>query len=810
MDRATSDSRIREALSTVGQYLSDTIPPVHAAESVLTLLNYPPQLIASEIVNWVPTQYKANDRSASVADYFFHAVSKLYYLAQLQLVPEKALAPYLCLVKQRLLDFCPPNDKQLLQENFKSLGIAEAPIAVPINLIYRQTPAGEPGPEIGESRAPGRSVNRRHAILHERLKAEVSQPAAAAPIKNGEDPIPHLIANAASDVHSPDELSKLQENLKSLGMDAGTDHIYRSLGQSLPGWMIESTGPDTAKSNNPAIEAMRQIIHLADDRRECSKRFQDMVQTAIEQFNKGSLARAATMLDLALGLSTDRKLDPTAVVHIRRTMHESIDLNRLRDLLKERETYPLLRKVLSFFEEFTVENILESLRKEEKRDRRRLLLDLVEIYGNDARKMALDRLQMRMLETDIAADWHFARNLVCILNNIPRSREIPIKTEFEAVAPLLRSSLAPPLVKEAIKFAGQTKCNESEALLIATADELEKNVLNLADSGKDPTQKVSLLDRTIFALAHYGTPKANARVLQHGMSRYEEMGDTVARLAYLSGQDLSKDRECITALVQFIKSKMPRKLFGVTIQKNDDLLLYAIRALSSTPDVVVRLTLDVVAEQFPETIFGEAAAEALKEFDAMDKPKASSARVRTGDLELFGLPDLLQKLSRHQATGTLTLKDTKGNVTGTFSLFAGRMRDCSAGHLKGKEAAYQLIEKPVAGSFAFQGQRDSGLQAQNEKLVSHDLNSIMAEGMRRYDQLQRACAIVPDSVLLKRKGSEPTLYGEEKDEDFTKRIWEKTAAPVTPEDCEAACEADSCRVRALLAHWINEGTLTLA
>jgi hypothetical protein len=809
MERATPDLKIQEALSTVGQYLSDMIPPVHAAESVTTLLEHPPQLIASEIVNWVPAQLRATDSSATVADYFFHAVSKLYYLAQLQLVPEKALAPYLNQVKQRLLDFCPPNERQFLQDSFSGLGIAETPNAVPINLIHRQTNLEELVSEVSESRPHELPRNYRRTILRDRLKAEARQPATMPAVEGHEDPMPQLIANVASDVHSNEEFRKLQDNLKSLGMNSGTDHIYRTLSQSLPGWMIATAGAGTPKSQNPAMEAMRQIIRLADDRWEGSKRYQEMVQAAIEQFNQGSLTRAATVLDLALNISSDSKLDPTAVLKIRRTAHESIDLNRVRDLAKEREKHPLLRKALSFFEEFTAENMLNSLQTEEKRDRRRLLLDLIEIHGDVARKMAIERLQRLLLDTDITTDWHFARNLVCILTRIPRAADVPPKAEIDLVAPLMQLSLPPPLLKEAIKYAGQTKCSESEEALISATDRLEKLVLDYADSGKDPAQKVSLLDSTIFALAHYGTPRANARVVQHGTSRYEEMGDTMARLAYFSGQDLSRDRECITALVQFIKSKMPRKLFGVTIQKNDDLLFYAIKALSSTPDVVVRLTLDVVAEQFPETKFGQAAAGALKEFQAMDKPRVSSERMQTSELILFGLPDLLQQLSTSQATGILTLKGADGVLMGTLTLVSGRMRDCSAGRLKGKDAAYQLIEKPVAGTYAFQSQRISVSQDQSAKQLNEELNSIISEGMRRYDELQRARAILPDSARLKRKGPEPAQYGEEKDAELIGRIWEKTAAGVSAEECEAACEADAYRVRTLLARWIEEGALII-
>jgi hypothetical protein len=423
--------------------------------------------------------------------------------------------------------------------------------------------------------------------------------------------------------------------------------------------------------------------------------------------------------------------------------------------------------------------------------------------------VAFERLKEHLGDTNVATDWHFARNLVCLLNDIPRDRDVSLKEEIDLIAPLLRLSLPVPLIKEAIRFAGKTRCEESEDLLISTADKLEKAVIESADSGRDPRQRISLLDRTIFALAHFGTPKGYGRVVKHGMSRHEELGDTVERLAYLSGQDLTADRESISILIQFIKSKMPRKLLGVTIQKNEHLILHAIKALSSTPDVTVRLTFEVVAAQFPDTKFGQAAAGALEEFRSFDKQETHAGRTLTGDLDLFGLPDLLQQLDRLQVTGVLTLKDTKGNLMGTFSLLTGRMQHCSAGRLEGEEAAYQLLEKPRGGAFVFLGQRNSGIYGQPEEQRLPDLNSIIAEGMRRYDELQRLRAIVPDFALLSPKGNGPAPHSDGEDAELADQLWLKMAIGASPEECEAICLADSCRVRKLLARWVEEGVLTV-
>ena len=135
MEAATLDPNISEALAAVGQYLSDTIPPVQAVEPVATLLEQPAQLIVSEILEWISAQFQGDNRNVSCADYLFHAVSKLHYLTQLQLIPEQALAPYLDSVKQLLMDRCPPEDRRLLQENFGRLGMSDTATATPIGLI---------------------------------------------------------------------------------------------------------------------------------------------------------------------------------------------------------------------------------------------------------------------------------------------------------------------------------------------------------------------------------------------------------------------------------------------------------------------------------------------------------------------------------------------------------------------------------------------------------------------------------------------------------------------------------------------------
>jgi hypothetical protein len=720
----------------------------------------------------------------------------------LQLISEQTLIPHLNSLKQLMLEFCPPEDRQLLQDSFDHMENSDPALVAPISLMHRQIKPVDSTPE-----NDGQLKNRRLSILRDRLETEVQRTVSSAAHEPREDMVPQMIATAAANLQSNEEYHKLQENLSSLGINSKTDEIFNKLSHSLPGWLISTTGADAVKSSNAAVEAMSQIIRLSPDHWEGCQRFQDMVQVAIEQFNTGSLARAATMLDLALGIRSDDKLDPATVAAVRSTAHESLDMSRLRNLAKDRDTHPLLRRVLSFFEKFSVDNLLDNLQAEEKRDRRRLLLDLIEAHGEPARKMAYDRLKGLLADTNVTADWHFARNLVCILTRISPASDASLKAEIHLVAPLLRISLPAPLVKEAIKFAGQTKCAESEELLIATADLLSRIVVESASSDKNTTSKISLLDRAMFALAHYGTPKAYACVVKHGTNPVEKLGDTVARLSYLSSQDLTSDKESVSILIQFLKSKMPRRLFGMTIQKNELPLLHVIKALSCTPAPIVRQTFQDIVEQFPETKFGQAAESALKDFESSDMAGHPSERMLTGDLDLFGLPDLLRQLNRLQATGSLVLKDAQGNPAGSFTLRSGRMRDCSSGRLSGMDAAYQLLERPISGTFVFQGQRTSTSPAKSDPDNLTDLNSLLIEGLRRYDQLQRASAIVPDFAVL-RKGKPGSLppSGDE-DADLSALIWKRLEESSSPETLEAQCPADSYRIRTLLARWSEEGFL---
>ncbi len=229
-----------------------------------------------------------------------------------------------------------------------------------------------------------------------------------------------------------------------------------------------------------------------------------------------------------------------------------------------------------------------------------------------------------------------------------------------------------------------------------------------------------------------------------------------------------------------------------------------IRALFSTPIPAVQRTLESVATRFPKTEFGAAASKALDEFGPPStRPGVPTERL-VGDLGLFGLPDLLQQLSLQRLTGTLTLRDREAQTIGTICLLGGRMRSCLMGRLEGIEALYQFFENPVAGSFVFQGQRH---QKVSDAPQTWDVMSLIFEGARRYDELQRARSVVPDSSFLAPTGNGSVPQPKGEGAMFNTRLWNRVSAGATVEQCEDDCQTDAYSVRMLLARWVEENIL---
>ena len=81
--------------------------------------------------------------------------------------------------------------------------------------------------------------------------------------------------------------------------------------------------------------------------------------------------------------------------------------------------------------------------------------------------------------------------------------------------------------------------------------------------------------------------------------------------------------------------------------------------------------------------------------------------------------------------------------------------------------------------------------------------------MRRYDELQRASALVPDAAPLISTGLAPTSHPEETDQAIVTAVWTRARGGTPAIVCEHEVSTDAYRIRRLLAFWVEQGSLKL-
>jgi hypothetical protein len=279
----------------------------------------------------------------------------------------------------------------------------------------------------------------------------------------------------------------------------------------------------------------------------------------------------------------------------------------------------------------------------------------------------------------------------------------------------------------------------------------------------------------------------------------------MARLVEAGRQDLSSSPDLVERVVAALRAELPKSVLGFTVKKNDDRIVWLIQALSGTPLPEVHAVLQEIVEKHPGQKFTEAASKALLALAGVGRPSEATAGF-SGDLDLFGLPNVLQTLQQARLTGVLSLMRSQGQVDAAMLFESGLFRGAQFANLRGEEAAYELFERPFNGTFAFVSRPD--VAALGFTSEPSDVLAVLLEGVRRHDEFKRASTLVPDQALLEATGTAPTSLSDE-DEDFIHVVWTRVARGASPPDCEASIPTDSYRIRRLLAHWVEEGALKL-
>lgn len=796
---------LREALYEVQRYLLDEIPPLTVADSIDIVIAQPPELLLRQIRAWAVEQSRI--QSAAMCDFLFHALRKVHAVGALELVSPAVLEPFMTRLIPLAMEICPVDERELLRTNLVAMRDSKTLRVAPVTVLGGQARVAKPATVETNLDVVTRSA-RRLSLVIDRLSRQIPAPSGAtvpmpgpAPVQ----PIAELMTMAAASSSSQQELEQYLETIRPLAGGGAADNLFGVLAEAIPSWDI-AIPEGAAVPPTPSAEAMRKIFTLTPGGVESSARLRELMTAAVEQFNKGSLSAAVAMFDLAAIVAREKSIDPSAFDRIRAAAAESLGSDALKKYAEDRTKHPLLRKALAAFPTLTTGGLLQQLRGEEKPERRRSLLGTLEAWGLAGREAALEELGVELDRPPAEVDTYYLRNLLYLLHRIPRDAEADPATELALLTRASARGQSIYVIKEAIVPIGQIQSEAAVKLLTMRLAEAEATLVRKDASLYDPPELQKVIDRIAAALARIGTPAALLTIARHGMKPNPLLGDTRARLASLAQHDLSFDSQTVDLLVKTIREDLPGKLLGRIIPKRQAPPVALIEALSSTRSEAVESLFAEIAEKFPDQEVGRAAAAALTARGA--KAREGSAATLNGDLQFFGLPSLMQSLAETQATGivTLTSRDLR-QTAGKILFLRGKFVDAQAGHLRGVDAVYQLLERPVSGSFSFVPQPEEKVRPRAEAV---DIMSLLFEGIRRHDELEQAAVVAADALRLKAGNVKPTPDTEESDPAIAREIWVKATSGAAVVDFEKEIATDAYRIRRLVARWIEEGSLQMA
>ncbi|MCG6928801.1 MAG: DUF4388 domain-containing protein [Acidobacteria bacterium] len=809
---------MREALTELGQYLSDSLPPLMVADSLTVLTRVPSHQVAAEIASWASGQQSAG--GLPLTDYYYHGLRKVQLVGEFRLVPPSLFDPFFAKLKNTILEGVPSSDRDRLAADLAHLSEGRSVSVEKVEVLHRPAgaddsppeAAGAPGASRGASGAPqgvrlnlppGFDLNpqalRRLEVLLKRLG-----PLAAATTPERRDVVAaEAFATVAAGASSSHEMDAQLAEFNSAGLAYGTYELFRALGENLPGWWAPGLA-DTTDGTDPGLAAMERLVTLAEDRVEASRRFREMIENAIEQFNSGALGRAVKMFDLALKMIERGEVLAESVESLRERGHEALDPESIAELVKEDNPQGFPRVVLRFFPALSPERLLDELRREQRRDRRQTLLSLIETHGDDGREAVFDRLVHR---PDELAEVYLFRNLVHLLRRIPRSVNTTWPQEHE-IARIIRF-LVPErpllLIKEIVAYLSSANHPVADQALRSFLARLEAMEASADTPDEERAHLRFRLDATCRALAASDDPQAWEALVEHALSPNAEPADALRRLRALGRRDLSTAPELVNRLIDVALEKVGDCAAERRDPDQGKLLAAAISALASTRTPQVRALLETVAKRLPDDVSGDEAARQLRELDAAPGnasvvPEGSLL----GDLGLFALPALLQSLADLGSTGTITFTDRKEEVVARVTLENGMVIEARAGDITGSPAVWQLMERPFAGHFSFVP--DAGVAAP-DAAEPCEVTALLLEGMKRGDELRLAEALVPGDVPLVAMVESPPPVPDEDDPGLTQGLWATLAAGRTVNECERALAVDAFRVWRAAAAWVEAGAL---
>ncbi len=830
------DPKLREALEDLQGYLADHIAPLLVADAVETLLGFPPALTAEQLRIWAHYQYQGRGGSTPVSDFLYHAIKKVQQLEVHQLVPADRFDRFLAGLAVSLLAACPEGERERLAAQLRHLRESVGGATGLVDHLHRSAPVAAPA-TVFRPAAPVEPLSPEEIRDLRRFTVALERAAAAAgPAKGGPpaaEQAQQLLVLAAAGARSDAELEERMAKLRAAGLaTADAPDLLRSLVAAVPDWALTLPVGESAPTSG-SLAAVRQAVKLAGNRERSGERWRELLRAAAEQFNRRSFGRTLALVELADRMVREGEVDARFAAIERDLAHEAYDVSVLLEAAADRRQWPVLRRLVEFHPAWSVRELLDSLADQADAKRRRLLLALIEVWGPEARPLVLERLEASVFDPSRDPNfWWYQRNLVYLLNRLPRGPEADPRGELDLVGPFTELAHPPAFQKEAILLVSQLPQQAGVPLLVQRLAEAERALERPEVLLHAVSEVWKVIGALAGALARSGSAAARRALLDHALARRPRDGEALARLRELAHHDLSSDRETVSRLLGALRDLAPRKLLGFVVARHEEELGHVARALAGTSAPEVRQALAELAAKYPQlatdlvaepaearagAVPGSSAAderrrepdagegEELEAGNELPGPAAAGAgrASMAGDLEVFGLAGLIQSFYQSESSGRLALRDGAGREQGQLRLQRGRLAACRVGELTGKAAFYQLFEYPVAGTFEFTRE----VPGAESELEREELLALLMEGIRRYDELQRLRALVPDELPLRATGARPTAPPGETDGELVRQIWGLVRGGARAVDCERAAPVDAFRVRTLLSHWLEEGAL---
>ena len=387
------------------------------ADSVAVFLEAPVEGAAAELLGWAERQ-QAVQPDLPLVDLLFHALHKLSVIGEFHLVEGEKLLAFLRargrgarrgLRPGRRPRPLPPRavpPRRVGDGAHRPRRDDAAPGGAPAGRAGLRSPRR---PACGGSRSSSSACARRASARARRPRAARRRVSSQA------------ITAAATEAKSEKELEEHLRRLRSVGVESGAQQVFRNLGQELADWAMPKEIVSDTADLGPAneVQAMKKIVSLPEDPIEVARRFRQLVSAATEQFNSGNLGRAVQMFDLATKLASEKKVEAGFMEPIVKKGHEALDDRRLRQYMDKPDRHAQLQSVMAFFAAgLGPAPLLDQLETEERRERRKLLLDLLVVHGETARALARARLEASARRRRRATSRR--RNWIYLLRLVPR------------------------------------------------------------------------------------------------------------------------------------------------------------------------------------------------------------------------------------------------------------------------------------------------------------------------------------------------------------------------------------------------------